>query len=102
MSGNIVGLRPIFLKLDFWFEKAMSQKRNYVLARNMRTTHFHENVLGKMFLECYKDQNEWQHHGATANISQPSFLAEKAESQKRKYISGRKMRKTHFHEKCFK
>ena len=41
-----------------------------------------KNVSGKKFLECYKDQNEWQHYRATTNICWPSFLAEKAEGHK--------------------
>ena len=84
-----------------WFlaEKANSQKWKYVSGRKMRRTHFTKNVSGKKFLECYKDQNEWQHQRAMTNICRPWFLAEKANSQIRNYVSGHKMRTTYFHEK---
>ena len=44
-----------------WFlaEKAESQKRNNVSDHKIRMTHFHEKCSSKMFLECYKNQNEW-------------------------------------------
>ena len=52
-----------------------------------------------MFLEFYKDQEEWSHYRATTNISRPCFRAKKADSQKRNYILGQKMRMHHFYEK---
>ena len=158
MSGNIIGVRPIFLDLDFWLKRPSHKNGITFQAIKREGLIFTKNFSGKKFLESYKDQNEWQHHRTTDNICWPSFLAkrpshkneitfqaikwerlifmknvsdkmflvcckdqnecqhhrattnisrtwflvEKAKSQKRKYVSGRKMRKTRFHEKCFR
>ena len=99
MCGIIIGLRLIFLDLEFWLRWPSHKNRITFQAIKWEGLIFTKNISGKKFLECYKDQNEWQHHRATTNISRPWFLAEKAESQKRKYVSGHKMITTHFHEK---
>ena len=69
MSGNIIGLRPIFLDLDFWPKKPSHENGTKFQAIKWERLIFTKNVPGKKFLECCKDQNEWQHHVGTTNIS---------------------------------
>ena len=68
MSGNITGLRPIFLDLDFWPKKPRHKNGIKFQAIKWERVIF-QNVPGKKFLECYKEQNAWQHHVGTTNIS---------------------------------
>ena len=77
MSGNNIGLRPTFLDLDFWLRRPSHKNGITFQARKWELLIFTKNASGKMFLECYNYQNEWQHHRATTNISRPWFLAEK-------------------------
>ena len=64
-----MGLRPIFLDLDFWPKKPSHKNGIKFQAIKWERLIFTKNVPGKKFLECYKDQNEWQHHVGTTNIS---------------------------------
>ena len=99
MSGNIIGLRPICVDLDFWPKRRSHKNGITFQAIKWKRLIFTKNVAGQKILECFKDQNEWQHNRATTNIYRPWFLAEEGEPQKRNYVSSRKMRKTHFREK---
>ena len=101
MSGNIIGLRPIFLDLDFLLKRPSHKNGITSQAIKWEGLIFMKNVSDKMFLVCCKNENEWQHHRATNNISRPWFLAEEVKSQKRNNVSGHKIRTTHFHKKCF-
>ena len=62
MSGNLIGLRPIFLDLDFWPKKLSHKNGITFQAIKYERLIFTKNASGKKFLECYKDQNEWQHY----------------------------------------
>ena len=72
MSDNIIWLRPIFLDLGFWLRRPSHKNGITFQAIKWDWLIFTKNVSGKKFLECYKDQNEWQHHVGTTNISRLS------------------------------
>ena len=86
-----------------WYlaEKTESQNEITFQAIKWEWLIFTKNVSGKMFLECYKDQNEWEHHRATTNISRSWYSAEKTESQKRNYVSGHKWERLIFTKNVF-
>ena len=87
---------------SFWPKRTSHKNGITFQAIKWERLIFMKNVSVKIFLVCYENQNECQHRRATTYISRTWFLAEKDKSKKRKYVSGRKIRKTHFHEKYFR
>ena len=52
MSGNIIGLRTIFLDLDYWPKKPSHKNGIKFQTIKWERLIFTKNVSGKKFLEC--------------------------------------------------
>ena len=68
-----IELQPIFLELDFWPKRPSHKNGTTFQALKWERLIFMKNISVKMFLVCYEDQNECQHHRATTNISRTWF-----------------------------